>query len=445
MNAQIDISGVTLRTERLLLRPWRETDLRDFYEYARVDGVGQMAGWMPHRDMEESRRILGHFIAGKKCFALEHQGRVIGSLGIEAYSEEHYPELADLSGRELGYVLSRDYWGRGLMPEAVRAVIRYLFQDVGLDFILVGHFDWNRQSARVIEKCGFQYVKSCPYETQFGTVENSEESILYRRHFMDGFRYDNDAELVQEIYRRCDESSRLTKSRASRVEFLTTVRYIERYLRPGMRILDIGAGAGEYSLTFSRRGYAVSALELADANVAAFREKLTAEDTVDLAQGNALDLSRYPDDSFDIVLLLGPLYHLHSEADRLRCIAEAKRVCKPGGKLFLAFISNDMVILTMFSQRPSYFLDGDYDKATFRCDDFPFVFHTLDDCRALLQKGGVRVLHEVAADGVSELLKVKINEMDEESFAQYLRFHFYTCEKPEHLGASNHWLFVGEK
>lgn len=445
MNAQIDISGVTLRTDRLLLRPWREADLGDFYEYASVDGVGQMAGWMPHRDMEESRRILGHFIEGKKCFALEYQGKVIGSLGIEAYSEEHYPELSDLAGREIGYVLSKDYWGRGLMPEAVRAVISYLFQDVGLDFILVGHFDWNRQSARVIEKCGFQYIKTCPYETRFGTVETSEESILYRRHFMDGFCYANDTELVQEIYRRCDESSRLTKSRASQVEFLTTVKYIEEHLRPGMRILDIGAGAGEYSLYFSRRGYAVSALELADANVAAFREKLTAEDTVDLAQGNALDLSRYPDDSFDIVLLLGPLYHLHSEADRLRCIAEAKRVCKPGGRLILAFISNDMVILTMFDQRPSYFLDGDYDKGTFRCDDFPFVFHTLDDCRALLQKGGVRVLREVAADGVSELLKVKINAMDDASFAQYLRFHFYTCEKPEHLGASNHWLFVGEK
>lgn len=112
------------------------------------------------------------------------------------------------------------------------------------------------------------------------------------------------------------------------MEFLTTVKYIKEYLRPGMRILDIGAGA--YSLYFARQGYAVSALELADANVAAFRERLTAEDTVDLTQGNALDLSRYGDGSFDIVLLLGPLYHLHSEGDRLRCIAEARRVCRPG-------------------------------------------------------------------------------------------------------------------
>lgn len=445
MNAKIDISGVTLQTERLLLRPWRETDLPDFYAYASVDGVGQMAGWLPHRDLEESRRILGHFMAGKKTFALEYHGKVIGSLGIEQYSEEHFPELSDLSGREIGYVLSRNYWGQGLMPEAVKAVIRYLFERVKLDFILVGHFEWNRQSARVIEKCGFQYIKSRPYETRYGTVENSQESILYRRHFMDGFFYENDTALVQEVYRRFDEDSRLTKSRAASVEFLTTVRYIEKYLAPGAKILDIGAGAGEYSLYFSRRGYAVSALELADSNMEAFQKKLTPADTVELTRGNALDLSRYADDFFDIVLLLGPLYHLHSETDRLRCIREAKRVCKPGGKLFFAFIANDMVILTMFNEHPDYFLNGHYDKETFRCEDFPFVFHTLDACRALLRMADVKPLHEVAADGFSELMKVKINEMGSESFDQYLRFHFHICEKPEHLGASNHLLFVAEK
>ena len=162
------------------------------------------------------------------------------------------------------------------------------------------------------------------------------------------------------------------------------------------------------------------------------------------SQGNALDLRRYPDHSFDAVLLFGPLYHLHSRADRLQCIAEARRVCKPGGKLFFAFISNDFVILTEFSYRPDYFTAGDYDKETFQLEDFPFVFHTVDDCRALLRDGGVRILHEVASDGVSELLEERINGLDAENYAQYLRYHFHICEKPELLGMTNHLLFVGE-
>lgn len=180
MNKHIDISTVTLHTDRLILRPWRESDLQDLYAYARVDGVGQMAGWMPHQSIEESRNILSIFIEQKKTFALEYQGKAIGSLGIEEYSEENYPELQPLWGREIGYVLSKDYWGKGLMPEAVNAVIAYLFEAQELDFILVGHFDWNNQSARVIEKCGFQYIKTVKYETRFETVENSVESILYK-------------------------------------------------------------------------------------------------------------------------------------------------------------------------------------------------------------------------------------------------------------------------
>lgn len=450
MNKQIDISQVVLNTARLTLRPWKESDLKDFYEYARVDGVGQMAGWNPHKNLEESRMILGSFIRQKKTFALEHQGKVIGSLGIEEYNESQYPELNSLQGREIGYVLSKDYWGRGLMPEAVNAVVKYLFEEENLDFILVGHFDWNKQSARVIEKCGFQYIKTTQFETRFETVETSVESILYnpkrgKPHFMTGYVPKDDASLVQEIYRRFDENTRLNQSQAARVEFLTTVRYIEKYLKPDNKILDIGAGAGEYSLYFARKGYEVDALELSDSNIDAFRKKLQPEDTVRLVQGNALDLSRYEDASFDIVLLFGPLYHLHDEKDQLKSIAEAKRVCKPTGTIFFAFIANDMVILTMQQTHADYLKNGDYDKDTFKLYDFPFVFHTLDKCRDLLTRSGIDIIHEVASDGVSELLKDLVNAMDEESYRQYLRYHYYICEKPECLGMSNHLLFVGRK
>lgn len=263
-------------------------------------------------------------------------------------------------------------------------------------------------------------------------------------HYMDDYEIQDDTALVQEVYRRFDEDSRLNRSKAARVEFLTNVRYIEKYLKQGDRILDIGAGVGQYSLYFARCGYQVSALELADSNIEAFRKKLDGVTNIDLQQGNALDLSRYPDASFDVVLLFGPLYHLHKEKDRLRCIAEARRVCKPEGKLFFAFIANDIVVLTMFNEHPDYFLNGAYDKRSFRLYDFPFVFHTVDACRKLLSKGGIRILHEVASDGVSELMQEKINAMDEESYAQYLCYHAYICEKPECLGMSNHLLFIGE-
>jgi len=179
MNKHIDITDVELTTERLILRPWRESDLGDFYEYASVDGVGQMAGWNPHKNIEESKTILSHFIEGKHVFALEYDGKVIGSLGVEKYKEENYPELAQLQGRELGYVLSKAYWGQGLMPEAVKAVIQWLFEVEKLDFIIVGHFDWNDQSKRVAQKCGFTYIKMTKYETHYNTVENCFDYILY--------------------------------------------------------------------------------------------------------------------------------------------------------------------------------------------------------------------------------------------------------------------------
>lgn len=261
----------------------------------------------------------------------------------------------------------------------------------------------------------------------------------------DVYKIKDETEQLQRIYEYFNEDTRLSRSKAARVEFLTTVKYIERYIKPGDKLLDIGAGAGEYSLYFSRRGYSVSAVELADRNIEAFRRKIQSDDNIELVKGNALDLSRYDDESFDAVFLFGPLYHLHSESDRQTCIAEAKRVCKKDGTLFFAFISNDMVILTEFAYDSNYFLNGDYDKETFRLHDFPFVFATVGRAREMLKNGGIKIIHEIAADGVSELMAEKINALDDESFSQYLRYHFYICEKPELLGMTNHLLFAGKK
>ena len=178
MIASVDVSHVRIETDRLILRSWKESDLSDFNEYARVDGVGEMAGWKHHESMEESRQILDLFIWEKKTLALvdKQSGKVIGSLGLE---DLDHPGTGEKAGREIGYVLSKAYWGRGLMPEAVRAVIEYCFRELSFDWLTCGHFLWNHQSARVVQKCGFQYVRDYIRETRRDTEEQTKIYILY--------------------------------------------------------------------------------------------------------------------------------------------------------------------------------------------------------------------------------------------------------------------------
>lgn len=443
----------TIETSRLILRRAVREDAEPmFRNWASDSDVTKFLTWPAHSNIAVSEIVIGSWLQEYEkesyyqwMIVLKELGEPIGS--ISAVRQNDRTEEA-----EIGYCIGIRWWHRGIMTEALAAVIRYFFTQVGMNRISARHDPNNPHSGSVMRKCGMKYegtTRSSDRNNQ-GLCDTAHYAILRSdwekpRHFMEGYSADGDADLIQEIYRRYDEDSRLNKSQAARVEFLTTVRYIEKYLSPGAKILDVGAGAGEYSLYFAAKGYSVSALELADANIAAFRAKMTEETPVDLVQGNALDLSQYDRDSFDVVLLFGPLYHLHAEADQLRCIEEAKRVCKPGGKIFFAFISNDIVILTMQQCQEDYLLNGDYNKDTFRLDDFPFVFHTVDHARELMVKAGIRVRHEVASDGASELLQELVNGLDRESYEQYLRYHFYICEKPEFLGMSNHLLFVGEK
>lgn len=185
MNAPFDITGVVLETERLILRPWNEGDLDDLYEYASVPDVGERAGWIHHQNKEESLRILAHFIEGKHTFALvlKENGKVIGSLGIEEYDgEDKLSEFFDYLGRSIGYVLSKDYWGRGLMTEAVKRVIAYLFDELGYDFLLCGRFDTNPASGRVQEKCGFRPYRRIDFETKLGHDCPGVLSLLVNPH-----------------------------------------------------------------------------------------------------------------------------------------------------------------------------------------------------------------------------------------------------------------------
>ena len=181
MNAVFKLNGLQIETERLILRPFRQTDLDDFYEYASVEGVGEMAGWKHHQSKEESQQILNRFIENDKTFAivLKSNNKVIGSLGIEEYGmEDKLTEFSNYLGREIGYVLSKNYWGKGIMPEAVKAVIDYLFKVLDFDFLTCGYYDFNRQSKRVQEKCGFKPYRKLVIDTKLGTSETSILNLL---------------------------------------------------------------------------------------------------------------------------------------------------------------------------------------------------------------------------------------------------------------------------
>lgn len=181
MNIDFKLNGKKIITDRLILRPFIDTDLDDFFEYASVPGVGEMAGWSTHKNKDETKNILNMFISEDKTFAicLKSSGKVIGSLGIEKYGkEEALTEFSNLKGREIGFVLSKNYWGQGLMPEAVNVVIDYLFNELDLDFLTCGHFNSNSQSKRVQEKCGFKPYRKLNFDTRIGTVEPGVLNLL---------------------------------------------------------------------------------------------------------------------------------------------------------------------------------------------------------------------------------------------------------------------------
>lgn len=185
MNVNFDITGVRLESKRLILREFEPSDVDDLFEYASVPGVGEMAGWPHHKDKEESKYRVNKFIDEKHTFAIVYKenNKVIGSLGVEKYDlEDKLSEFFDYKGREIGYVLSKDYWGQGIMPEAVKLVINYLFNVLHYDFLLSGHYDKNHQSQRVQEKCGFIPYRKLVFDTQLGNQEPGVLMLLKNPH-----------------------------------------------------------------------------------------------------------------------------------------------------------------------------------------------------------------------------------------------------------------------
>lgn len=171
----------TLYTNRLILRQWKESDSGDVYEYGKSDLVGPRAGWSPHKSEEESKGIIKMFIEDDDTYAivLKSENKVIGGIGL--HDKKPDESLSHLEQKEIGYVLNPKYWGNEYVPEAVKCVIDYGFNKLNLDLLWCAHHDYNNNSKRVIEKCGFKYKFKMNEEMPM--LDNKEVTVLYYNIF----------------------------------------------------------------------------------------------------------------------------------------------------------------------------------------------------------------------------------------------------------------------
>lgn len=257
-------------------------------------------------------------------------------------------------------------------------------------------------------------------------------------------------EEIRAYYDRYDEDGRL-KVRHGKVEFLTTMRYVKRYLTPGARVCEIGAGTGRYAHAIARMGYRVEAVELVPKNIEIFRENTTACEDVRIAQSDARDLPFLPDDTYDMTLLLGPMYHLFTKEDKLRALSEAVRVTKPGGILMVAYCVADATIMQygfIKGNIRNLIEIGLVNPVTFRASSRPedvFELHRKEDVDRLMAAFPTDRLHYVATDLYTRHMDETVDAMDDETFELYLRYHFSICERPDMMGLTNHSLDIHRK
>lgn len=252
------------------------------------------------------------------------------------------------------------------------------------------------------------------------------------------------------FYNEYDEDGRLT-SKNGMVEYLTTMRYVDKYLKPGMRILEIGAATGRYSHALARRGFCVDAVELVQHNIDVFKANTHPGERVSIRQGNAMDLSFIPDNTYDITLLLGPMYHLFSVEDQLQALTEAIRVTKLGGVVFAAYCGNDATMIQYCFGR-GMLKEKKYqdlvDPVTFKASSDPaelFELYRKEDIDALMANFSVTRLHYVGTDMATHYMREIVDAMDDDLYQMYLSYHFVICERPDMIGASHHFLDVFRK
>lgn len=256
---------------------------------------------------------------------------------------------------------------------------------------------------------------------------------------------------LENYYSNYDEEGRLL-SRHGQVEYLTTMKYIHELLggNKEKKILEVGAGTGRYSVTLAKEGYSVDAVELTEHNLKLLLGKLDGSEHIRAVQGNALDLSRYEDKTFDMTLVLGPMYHLYCTEDKKQALAEAVRVTKTGGYILVAYCMNEMVVVQ------EVFLNGSLEKCLERgmlTEDFHCVSKS-EDLFEMVRVEDIFVLTRdlpvtreklIAADGAASYIRSYIDGLDDKTFDYWMKFHFATCERQDLIGATNHSLDILRK
>lgn len=256
---------------------------------------------------------------------------------------------------------------------------------------------------------------------------------------------------LENYYSNYDEEGRLL-SRHGQVEYLTTMKYIHEILggNKEKKILEVGAGTGRYSVTLAKEGYSVDAVELTEHNLKLLLGKLDGSEHIRAVQGNALDLSRYEDKTFDMTLVLGPMYHLYCTEDKKQALAEAVRVTKTGGYILVAYCMNEMVVVQ------EVFLNGSLEKCLERgmlTEDFHCVSKS-EDLFEMVRVEDIFVLTRdlpvtreklIAADGAASYIRSYIDGLDDKTFDYWMKFHFATCERQDLIGATNHSLDILRK
>lgn len=251
----------------------------------------------------------------------------------------------------------------------------------------------------------------------------------------------NEENLVK-YYNKFNEEKRLN-SKHGQVEFLTAIKYINEYIKDNDKIIDIGAGTGKYSKYFYDKGYDVTAVELVKHNLRQIEKK-----NIKCFLGNATNLKKIEDNSYDITLLFGPLYHLISMEDKLKALLEAKRITKPNGYIFISYCMNEYAIIEHGFIDNNILNELDQIDENFKInpkEDDLYSFVRLEDINYLKDKANLSRVKIISQDGPSEYIKKTINKMDDETFDLYLKYHFKICEKLELLGAGRHILDILKK